>query len=262
MPQLFTLLILLMAPLYTQSAKAEPITLFAAASLTGVVNEATNLFEKETGIKVRLVFASSSTLARQIEAGASADLYFSANIKWMDYLVKAALIKPETLIKTLSNTLVLISPKYLSLDSLATIDTQTLNDILGDSGLLSMGDPDHVPVGIYGKKALKQRGLWEPLHRRIARADNALAALTLVSRGETPLGIVYQTDAIHQPNVDILFGFEPEETQIEYALALTQQTSSDDAKKLLNFLSSARGLALFEKYGFTILKDYQRSQPN
>ena len=253
-PRIFSIIVYALAVISTAGAKAEPVTIFAAASLTSVITEAADQFQTETGAKIRLSFASSSTLARQIEAGAPADLYFSANVKWMDYLTEKGLIKTETQTRQISNQLVLIAPAELGLDPIAELNAGAIHKILGDDGLLAMGDPDHVPVGIYGKSAMDQLGLWTVIRHRIARGDNTLAALALVARGETPLGIVYKTDANNQARINILYAFKTNHNPIAYALARTRQSINVDADRFYSFLIGDKGMALFEKYGFLAQK--------
>ena len=225
--------ILIITLLAFKPLRAESVTLFAAASLTSVVSEAARTFEARTGTKIRASFASSSSLARQIEAGAEADLYLSANVKWMDYLETRGLIDPERQFRRISNSLVLISPQHLDLPPIPTLSSDAFETALGENGLLTMGDPDHVPAGLYAKNALTKLGLWEGIRNRIARADHARAALALVERGETPLGIVYQTDAALVRSVKILHKFKSASHEIRYALARTRTDKRIGCQRIL-----------------------------
>ena len=232
----------------TAGRAAEPLTVFAAASLTDAMTEAGRIYEKETGEHVRFSFASSSTLARQIEAGAPADLYASANEKWMDWLAKRGLILADTRISPIANSLVLIAP-----EGDPAPETETIADLpalLGKEGRLAIGDPAHVPAGIYGKEALKNLGLWTALEPRLAAADNVRAALALVERGETPYGIVYATDARIAKVRKVAAFPDRSHTPINYPFAVLKDGKRKQAAKFLAFLTSDEGLAIFERFGF------------
>jgi molybdate transport system substrate-binding protein len=200
------------------------------------------------------VFASSSTLARQIERGAPADLYIAANVKWMDYLQGRDAIDAGTRVNLLRNRLVPIAPGSSQL-SVRIQKGFPLDKLLGD-GRLAMGDPDHVPAGIYGKAALVSLGVWQSVEPKVARADNVRAALALVARGEARLGIVYATDARGDPGVTVLGelpgGSYPD---IVYPAAVTARAPNRiEAQKLLRFLRSREAGAIFERHGFTIVR--------
>ena len=230
------------------AARAEPLTVFAAASLTDAMTEAGHAYEEKTGREIRFSFASSSTLARQIEAGAPADLFASANEKWMDWLEERSLVEADTRTSPIANGLVLIAPESGTPLKDETIDN--LPALLGKDGRLAIGDPAHVPAGIYGKEALKNLGLWKALEPRLAAADNVRAALALVERGETPYGIVYSTDA-RIAKVRVVAAFpDKSHTPITYPFALIKGGETDEAKDFLSFLTSDAGLAIFERYGF------------
>ncbi|SNZ19006.1 molybdate ABC transporter substrate-binding protein [Cohaesibacter gelatinilyticus] len=245
-------LTLLFCMLFAPLAQAGNLTIFAAASLSSALTEASEAFEEKTGTKIHLSLASSSSLARQIEAGAPADLFFSANIRWMDYLQEQNLVSKEWQSRALSNQLVLVAPKHLNRQPLSELLQVDLMKLLGEHGKLAMGDPDHVPLGLYGKATLEKTGLWSPLMHHIARTDNARAALALIEQGETPLGILYGTDALLSERLDILYRFDKDIVPIRYAMALTGSEHSEEAKSFFEFLNSQEGREIFTKHGFLL----------
>ena len=228
---------------------------FAAASLKDALDAVNANWQKESGIKATISFAASSALAKQIEQGAPADIFVSADEDWMDYLATRKLIKPETRFDLVGNKLVLIAPKDSKLT--ATIASGfPLASLLGD-GHLAMADTASVPAGKYGKAALEKLGVWDGVKDRIAQAENVRAALALVSRGEAPLGIVYITDAKADPNVKVLDTF-PEGTHapILYPIAITAASTNKDAPAFLAYLKTATGQSVFEAQGFKVLLNY------
>ena len=227
------------------------VTVFAAASLTDVLQELGDGFTKDSSIPVRFSFAASSTLARQIENGAPADMFFSADLEWMDYLQARKLIQPATRHDVLGNKLVLIAPT----DSQVMLKIQphfALAATLG-TGRLATGDPDSVPVGRYAREALTTLGVWDEVAARLVRADSVRSALAFVDRGEAALGIVYLTDALVDKKVRVVDEF-PANTHkaIIYPVALTP-TAKEDAAKFLSFIRGPAGNAAFQRYGFTAL---------
>ena len=229
----------------------ERLTLFAAASTTDAMTEALEQFKAQTGIPGTASFASSSTLAKQIEAGAPADLFISANVKWMDHLETQEAIQPETRIDLLGNSLVLIS----SVESpfVCAPDDCDLADALGNTRL-AVGDPDHVPVGLYAKQALQNLGQWEALEQKLARTSDVRGALTLVARGETPAAIVYQTDAALLPEVRVVSTLPAESHgPILYPAALTAQSDHPAAAAFLRYLAGPQARAIFLRHGFTVV---------
>src|SRR5262245_47273915 len=233
-------------------AQAGDVVVFAAASLKNALDAISEQWQKETGKKVVISYAASSALAKQIEQGAPAQMFISADLDWMDYAAQKNLIKPETRSNLLGNRIVLIAPK----DKAQSVDIKPgfdLVKILGD-GRLSMANVDSVPAGKYGKAALETLGVWSNVSDRIAQAENVRAALLLVSRGETPAGIVYQTDAVAEPNVKIIGTF-PEDIHppIIYPVALTASATSPDAAAFLAYIKSAKAKPLFEAQGFNVL---------
>ena len=232
----------------TEPAK---ITVFAAASTTNAINDIITLFTGEKNGQVAVSFASSSTLAKQINQGAPADVYLSANPKWMDFLEKNHMIEPGTRFDLLGNRLVLIAP----LESSMAITIAPGFDLAGLLGQekLAMGDPDHVPAGIYGKQALTFLGVWSKVVSNVARSKDVRAALMLVERGEAPLGVVYATDAAISKKVKIV-GLFPENTHpaITYPVALVAGKATPGTRAFLEFLKTKEAGAIFEKYGFSL----------
>ena len=227
------------------------ITVFAAASLTNALQELGDGFTKDTSIAVRFSFAASSALARQIENGSRADVFFSADLEWMDYLQSRNLIQPATRHDVLGNQLVLVAPA----DSKIVLKIQphfALAAILG-KGRLATGDPDSVPVGRYAHEALANLGVWDEISARLVRADSVRSALAFVDRGEAALGIVYATDALVDKKVRVVDAF-PAATHmpIIYPAALTTGAKSD-AAKFLAYIRGPAGNVAFQHQGFTPL---------
>src|SRR5262245_23924663 len=209
-------------------AQAGEVVVFAAASLKNALDAVNERWQKETGKKAVISYAASSALAKQIEQGAPAQMFISADLDWMDFAAQKNLIKPETRSNLLGNRIVLIAPK----DKAQGVDIRPgfdLAKILGN-GRLSMANVDSVPAGKYGKAALEKLGVWSNVSDKIAQAENVRAALLLVSRGEAAAGIVYQTDAVADPNVKIIGTF-PDDTHppIIYTMPLTATATSSDA---------------------------------
>ena len=190
-------------------AQEKSITVFAAASLKNALDEVDSLFTKQSGIKVVASYAASSSLMKQIEQGAPADVFLSADIDWMDYGIKHNLIKNDTRKDLLGNRLVLIAPKDSKIGNVTIAPGFDLAALVG-SGRIATGDVRAVPAGLYAKAALEKLGIWSSVESKIAMAENVRAALVLVARGEAPLGIVYETDAKVDPSVKII-GVFPED---------------------------------------------------
>ena len=246
---LLSALLLLVSP---ANARQKPPLVLAAASLQESLNAAADAWAKKGKDRPVLSFAASSALARQIGAGASADIFISADEPWMDEVEKQGLIRAETRKSFLSNRLVLIAPAKSRL-KLNIAKGFPLARMLGE-GRLAMADPDAVPAGKYGKAALENLGVWPPVESRIARAENVRAALALVERGAAPLGIVYTTDARAATGVRIVGTF-PAATHppITYPLAVLKSASSPDTEAFRRFLLSHQGRAIFARYGFTTI---------
>jgi molybdate transport system substrate-binding protein len=242
---------LMAAPLMAWPARAAEVTVFAAASLKNALDDAVKLYEAKTGMKVVVSYAASSALAKQIEAGAPADIFFSADLDWMDYLQNKSLINVATRQTLLGNTLVLIAPKGAR-TSLAIEKSFPLLKSLGTDGKLAMASVDSVPAGKYGKAALTYLGVWDEVAPRVAQAENVRAALALVARKEAPLGIVYGTDAKSDPSVRVVATFPAEShPEILYPVALLASAKAD-ARKFLGFLLSPEAAPAFQAQGFII----------
>jgi molybdate transport system substrate-binding protein len=234
------------------SAQSGNVVVFAAASLKNALDDINAAWSRETGRKAVMSYAATNALAKQIEAGAPADIFFSADLDWMDYAASKKLIRPETRVNLLGNTLVLIATK----DSAAQVSVQPgldLASLLGSSRL-AMANVEAVPAGKYGKAALEKLGAWNAVKDKIAQAESVRAALVLVSRGEAPFGIVYRTDAASDPNVKILGTFpDGSHEPIVYPVALTVDSNNPDARTFVDYLRSDRAKGLFEAQGFTVI---------
>ncbi|HEY7577057.1 MAG TPA: molybdate ABC transporter substrate-binding protein [Acetobacteraceae bacterium] len=240
---------LLLAPLV---ARAQELTVFAAASLTDAMKDISAQWAQAGHAPLRMSFASSSTLARQIEQGAPANLFASADERWMDYLAGKQLIVPETRKDLLGNELVLVVPA--DKPQHVTIGPNfDLVGMLGSNGRVATGDPAHVPVGIYAEQALKKLGIWDAVTPRLARADDVRSALLLVERGEAPAGIVYATDAAVSKAV-MVAGVFPADSHdpISYPFAVTKAGDTPEARALMSFLAGQQARAIFVKRGFKV----------
>jgi molybdate transport system substrate-binding protein len=235
----------------TAQAQPHPVLVFAAASLKTALDAIAAAWHRETGKDATISYAASSTLAKQIDNGAPAELFISADEGWMDYLQQRNLIDRQTRIDLIGNRLVLVAPA----DSAAQVTIAPgfpLAGLIGD-GHLAMADPGAVPAGKYGKAALETLGVWSTVETRVAAAENVRAALLLVARGEAPLGIVYQTDAAAEPAVRIVGTFPPDShPPIVYPMALTL-TAGPDSRSFAAYLGGPAARALFEGQGFTVL---------
>jgi len=239
---------------------AAPVTIFAAASLKTALDALMTPCAASSGVPFRASYAASSTLAKQIEEGAQADVFISADLDWMDYVATRKLIQPETRINLLRNRLVLIAPRARPI-TLAIEPGFALAKALGD-GRLAVADPASVPAGKYARAALTALGVWESVATRLAPADNVRAALVLVSRAEAPLGIVYRSDAVADASV-VPVGTFPESTHppIVYPAALTSRAIAP-AAKVLACLRGPEARAEFERQGFSVLDQAAPSPPS
>ena len=239
--------------LASPAAAAESLTVFAAASLTDAMKDVSTAWEKAGHPPLRLSFGASSTLARQIEQGAPANLFASADQRWMDYLAKLDLIEPDTRHDLLANRLVLVVPR----DHVRQVQIGPdldLAALLGPGGRIATGDPEHVPVGIYAKQALTKLGLWSQAEAHLAATPDVRGALLLVERGEAPAGIVYATDAVASSGVDVA-GIFPDNTHdpITYPFAAVKEGSTPETRALLRFLAGPEAKAIFTRWGFVTI---------
>lgn len=233
-------------------ARAEGLLVFAAASLKTVLDQIAEDWRARTGKTVTISYAGSSSLARQIEQGAPADIFISASVDWMDYLQSAEMIRTGSRRELLGNRLVLIAHGREAAD----VDLEAgadLAELLGD-GRLVMALVDSVPAGVYGKQALSSLGLWDRVVSKVAQTDNVRAALALVSSGEAPFGIVYASDAMADAGVSVVAGFpEGSHAPIIYPGAIVATSVDPDADDFFSYLSSPAAEEVFKAHGFTPL---------
>jgi len=247
--RLMLFLCMLLVPL---AARAQELTVFAAASLTDAMKDVSAQWAKAGHPPLRLSFGSSSTLARQIEQGAPANVFASADERWMDYLAEKNLIVADTRRDLLGNDLVLVvpanQPKHVTIGP-----GFDLAGLLGPNGRLAVGDPAHVPVGIYAEQALKKLGMWSSVEPRLARTDDVRSGLLLVERGEAPAGIVYGTDAAVSKAV-MVAGIFPASSHdpISYPFAVLKAGDTAQARALLTFLAGPQARAVFVQRGFKV----------
>ena len=243
------LAVLLLWPL---SPRAQELTVFAAASLTDAMKDVSAAWQKAGHPALRLSFGASSTLARQIDQGAPANVFASADTKWMAYLAERHELAEGTTIELLGNELVLVVPAS-NPDNFAIAQGLDVAALLGRDGRLATGDPAHVPVGLYAEQALRKLGLWEAVAPHLARTDDVRAALLLVERGEAPAGIVYATDAAASPKVRVAGRF-PDDSHdpIVYPFAVTRAGDNATARDLLGFLQTSPARAIFASRGFKV----------
>ena len=236
-------------PVRAADAPDQELLVFAAASLTNALDEIGTAYTQNTQQHVKFSYAASSALARQLEAGSRADVFVSADLEWMDYLQARNLIDRSTRRNLLSNRLVLVAPADSKV-ALKIAPGFELGAALGSNGRLATGDPDSVPVGKYARSALTSLGVWNEVADRLVRADNVRSALAFIARGETPLGIVYETDAKVEKRVRIV-DFFPEDSHppIVYPVAVTAH-ARPAARQFIEFLQSSPAQATFKKYGF------------
>jgi len=249
----FILLATLCGPIVRPAlAEEKSLTVFAAASMKNALDDIDTAYAAKTGAKIVASYAASSLLAKQIDQGAPADIFLSADTDWMDYAADRKIIDTATRTNLLGNSIVLIAPTESKIDKLAIGPGFDLARLAGD-GRIATGDVTSVPVGKYAKAALERLGAWRAAEPKFAMAESVRAALTLVARGEASLGIVYATDAKVEPGVKIIGTFPADShTAIIYPVAATT-TASRRATDYLSFLRSTDARAIFERYGFTFL---------
>ncbi|CAN7671320.1 molybdate ABC transporter substrate-binding protein [Neorhizobium tomejilense] len=235
------------------AAAQEKVTVFAAASMKNALDNANKAWGALGGGQVTVSYAASSALAKQIESGAPADIFISADLDWMKYVSDKKLVREDTRFNWLGNRIVLVAAK----DAAKPVDIRPGFDLAGllRGGRLAMGEPNAVPAGKYAKASLEKLGVWSSVEKSVASAESVRAALAFVSRGEAPYGIVYQTDAAADPGVAIVGTF-PGDTHppIVYPIAVLSESKSKDAPAYLNYLTSNKAAPFFEKEGFTVLK--------
>jgi molybdate transport system substrate-binding protein len=246
---LFAIAALLVLLPHVQAETGTPIVVFAAASLTDALEEIDAGYTKQTGVVVKESFAASSTLARQIEAGAPAQMFISADTKWMDYLAGKGLIGVQTTL--LGNALALIAPADAPLGPRSIGPGLDWLKLLGADGRLAVGDPDHVPAGIYAKESLQHLGVWNELEPRLARAEDVRGALALVERADAPLGIVYVTDARVSTKVKIVGVFPPaSHSPIVYPAAILKGSDTPSVQNYFHYLRGSQARTIFARFGF------------
>lgn len=230
----------------------EKVTVFAAASLKNALDNINAAWKADRGKEATISYAASSALAKQIEEGAPADIFISADLDWMKYLSDKNLTQKDTEVELLGNRIVLVAPK----DSAATTTIAPNFDLAGlvGGGKLAMADVKAVPAGKYGKAALESLGVWGSVEGKVAQAENVRAALKLVSTGEAALGVVYATDAVAEPGVKVIGTF-PQDSHppIVYPAGLIAPSKNADAAEFLKYLQSRKAKGLFEEQGFTFL---------
>ena len=237
------------ASLACMPAVAEQVTVFAAASLKEVLDEQARRFETDTGNRVVISYGASNALARQIEAGAPADLFISADLDWMDYVEQRGLLVKGSRVDLVRNELVLIAPAK-SATELRIARNFPLAAALG-AEKRALANPDSVPAGRYAKQSLQSLGVWSAVEKQVVGAENVRVALALVARGEAPFGVVYRTDALAESGVRIVDAFpEATHTPIVYVAALTAQGKSKSAAALLEALRSPQARAIWSRHGF------------
>ncbi len=247
-----TLLVTASPPAQAQEAKDRTLTVFAAASMKNALDDVNAAYTKKTGVKVVTSYAASSALMKQIEQGAPADVFVSADLDWMDYGSQKKVIKDDTRVNLLGNKIVLIAPKDSKISDVRIGPGFDLARLAGD-GRITTGDVASVPVGKYAKAALEKLGAWAAAAPKFAMAESVRAALALVARGEAVLGIVYETDAKIEPGVKIVGAFPADShPPIIYPVAATV-TAKPEANDYLAYLRTQAAKTVFEKYGFSFL---------
>lgn len=235
---------------HTQAFAVDKVTVYAAASLTNAINELDVIYEQKNKVQIQTSYAGSSTLAKQIEAGAPADIFISADVQWMDYLQKKQLVSANDRVNLLGNRLIVIAPKARPIK--LKID-KSFDFTRVAQGKWCTGDTKSVPVGKYAKQTLTSIGWWDKVSTRLVETEDVRAALNFVARGECQLGIVYATDAAISKNV-VIIGTFPENTHqpIIYPIGLVKKNT--ESMKFYKFLQSSQAIKVFKKYGFSVLK--------
>jgi molybdate transport system substrate-binding protein len=246
------LALMLAAGLSAAHADDSKVTVFAAASMKNALDAVNKACASQAGEEATISYAASSALAKQIENGAPADVFISADLDWMKYLHDKDLVAADTEKQVLGNAIVLVAPK----DSAATADIQKGFDLAGllNGGKLAMGEVKSVPAGKYGKAALESLGIWSSVEGSVAQAENVRAALKLVSTGEAAAGIVYATDAVAEPGVKVIGTFPADShPPIVYPFAKTAGSRNAETDAWLKCAESDSARPLYEAQGFTVL---------
>lgn len=248
---ILTMLVGMATPVYA----AEPITVYAASSLTDAVKEIAMLYQKQHGVDINSVFGSSTTLAHEIEENAPADIFISADQESMNYCINKQKIASGTVYTLLGNNLVLITEKSSSVEKVDISDKTPWETLLG-TGQLAVGDPDSVPAGKYARESLQSLGAWSRLESRLLKASDVRAAMALVSQKVAPLGIVYGSDALSGSDVKTV-GIFPAASHkpVEYPVAIVQGHQTTVVKAFYDFLKTSEANSVFHKHGFTTLSD-------
>lgn len=231
------------------SVNAESVTVYAAASLTNAINDLEKIYEKQNKVEVKTSYAGSSTLAKQIEAGAPADIFISADTQWMDYLQNKKLVAANDRLNLLGNRLVLITPKGRSV-KVKLDKTTDPNKVF--TGKICTGDTKSVPVGKYAKQAFTNLGWWNRIEPKLVETEDVRAALNFVARGECQVGIVYATDAAISKDVTVV-GVFPENIHSPIIYPVGMMKKNPNSKKFYQFLQSNQAKVVFKKYGFSVL---------
>ncbi|HVJ38094.1 MAG TPA: molybdate ABC transporter substrate-binding protein [Stenotrophomonas sp.] len=239
---------------HAQAPAARTLTVFAAASLKESMDEAAAAYAKASGIAVTPVYAASSTLARQIEQGGPADVFFSADLEWMDYLQQRGQVRAADRHNLLGNTLVLVAPASATTPSLDPARPGAILAVLGEDGRLATGQTASVPAGKYARAALEKSGQWQALAPRLAEAESVRAALMLVARGEAPLGIVYASDALAEPKVKVVgrFGADSHPPIVYPVAALAR--AAPQARAFVQWLQGPAASEIFRRHGFSVAR--------
>jgi molybdate transport system substrate-binding protein len=241
------------ASLSSATAEETSIIVFAATSLKNSLDEISSAWTLKFGAQIKISYAASNALAKQIEEGAPADLFISADLDWMNYLEDKNLVETGARINLLGNSIVLIASKDWNRDNIRIVPNFPLVELLGD-GRLALANVASVPAGKYAKAALEKLGVWSSVSNRLAEAENVRAALAFVARGEAPLGIGYITDAMTEPSLKIIGTFPPDShPPIVYPAAIIVGSKNPRAREFLRYLSGSEAKLIFEKNGFSPL---------
>jgi len=252
LPRLLWSLFALALPALAQAQAPASLTVFAAASLKESMDEAAAAYQKATGTEVKVSYAASSALARQIEQGAPADVFFSADLEWMDYLQQRNLVQAKDRHNLLGNTLVLVAPASSATSRIDPARPGAITAALGAEGRLAVGQTSSVPAGKYARASLEKLGQWEALAPRLAESDSVRAALMLVSRGEAPLGIVYGSDAQAESKVKVVGSFPADShPPIVYPVAALSK-APPAAQTFVAWLQKPAALEIFRRHGFSV----------